>query len=155
MTRVPGWSAIWLAALVVAGCASTSQPRSSDDFDDFVGHRWRITVVQHGPSRVAIPASSGAWIEFKSDGQFGADDGINGYGGTFIRTSHGYRLGNDIVGSAVGIGTSPGAPPSTLAVVDAVRPMIMAGADVDANVESGQLHIATAGYQITAIPITA
>jgi hypothetical protein len=33
--------------------------------------------------------------------------------------------------------------------------MIMAGADVDANVESGQLHVATAGYQITAIPITA
>lgn len=156
MTHVRArWAVLTIAALVLAGCQSSSPPASSPKSNDFVGHRWRITAVQHGQSRFAIPAALGAWIEFKSNGQFGANNGVNGYGGTFKRTSDGYRLGDDQVGSAVGNPGPGGAPPSALAVIDAMRPMTVSGAEVNANVKSGQLQLSTACYQITAIPTTA
>jgi hypothetical protein len=147
------WEA--LIARMVAARKSTSPPGASPNSNDFVGRRWRITVVQHGQSRFAIPARLGAWIEFNSNGQFGANDGVNGYGGTFERTCDGYRLGDDQVASTVGYPRRGDTPPSALAVIDAMRPMTVSGADVNANVKSGQLQLSTSGYQITAVPTTA
>lgn len=147
------WAA--LTARMLAARKSTSPPGSSPESNDFVGHRWRITVVQHGQSRIAIPAGTRAWIEFRSNGQFGANDGVNGYGGTFKRTSDGYRLGDDQVASTVGYPRRGETPPYALAVIDAMRPITVAGADVNASVKSGQLQLSSAGYQITAIPTTA
>jgi hypothetical protein len=151
--RAP-WGVLAIAVLMLAACASTSEPGARSSSDDFVGHRWRITLVQHGQTRFTIPAALGAWVEFKSNGRFAASNGVNGFGATFKRTKHGYRLGDDAVGSAVGNPGPGGAPQSTLAVIDAMNPMTEGGADVNASVKSGQLQLATHGYQITGTPTT-
>lgn len=101
---------------------------------------------------MTIPAALGAWVEFKSNGQLGAYNGVNGFGATFKRTKHGYRLGDDGTQSAVGNSGPGGAPPSTIAVIDALRPMTVAGAEVNASVKSGQLQPATHGHQIVGVP---
>jgi heat shock protein HslJ len=151
--RAP-WGVLAIAVLMLAACASTSEPGTRSSSEDFVGHRWRVTIVQHGQSRFVIPAALGAWVEFKSNGQLGAYNGVNGYGATFKRTKHGYRLGDDAVGSAVGNPGPGAAPPSTLAVIDAMDPMTVGGADVSASVKSGQLQLGAHGYQITGTPMT-
>jgi hypothetical protein len=149
-----GWPTLAIAALVLAGCASASTPMSGDHSGDFIGHRWRITVVQHGQSRSVVPAGLGAWLEFTSTGAFGANDSINGYGGTFKRAPRGFRVNGDVVGSAAGVGRLPGAPTSALVVVAAIREMIVDRPEVDAHVQSGQLQVAMPDYQISGVAIS-
>lgn len=142
---------VTIAALLLGGRKSTSAPTSNPHSADFIGHRWRITVVQHGQNRFEVPPTLGAWVEFKSGGAFGADDGVNGYGGTFKRTRGGFRVNGDVVGSGVGVPGPGEGPPSTLVVIDAIREMIVHRPDVGAHMTSGQLHLSTPDYQVTGI----
>jgi hypothetical protein len=88
-------------------------------------------------------------IELDANGQFSANNGVNGYGGTYKRTTGGFRVNGDVVGTAVGDG---GTKPSEVAVHDAMFLIIERRADVNTNVSSGQLQLSVPDYQIFGVP---
>jgi hypothetical protein len=149
-TRVGG-PALAVGIVLLAGCSSGSEPGEGVNVADFVGHRWPITEVRHGQVDLAIPTALGAWVEFRSDGTFGADDGVNGYGASFDQVEGGFRLVGDVTGSAVGVPGPGGAPSSTLAVIEAITHIVQNHPEVSAKVESGQLEISVSDYRITGV----
>jgi hypothetical protein len=77
-----------------AACSSSGPTDMGSTPATFVGYRWDLIEIKSpkvGPSRVPLDPRDPPEINFTSDGQFGASDGINYMTGHFSLTASGYH----------------------------------------------------------------
>ena len=120
----------------------------------YVGTRWLLSAVTHDGQSVEVPASSGASVEFGSDGRVQLYDGINPASGRYTLTATGFTTQDVAVGGAGYAGTDP----VTRLVIDATAALLTgapdgasssAGPQVAARMDGGLLILAANSYQLT------
>lgn len=82
---------IFLVSLALAACGSVV-PASSGS-PGFTGYDWQVVAISHGGKVTAIPARLGVELQFSPGGQFGANDSVNFYSGTYRTTKDGFTTG--------------------------------------------------------------
>jgi hypothetical protein len=82
---------IFLVSLALAACGSAAPASSASP--GFTGYDWQVVAIGHGGKVTPIPARLGVALQFSPGGQFGASDGIHGYGGTYRATRDGFTTG--------------------------------------------------------------
>ena len=66
----------------------------------FVGYRWNLVALDDSTGHLVVPSTLHPRIEFAPDGTFGGDDTVNGLGGRYRVTAHGYSTADILSSSA-------------------------------------------------------
>ncbi len=119
----------------------------------YAGHRWRLTAVTDGRTRVEVPSDWYAWIEFSTAGCFLLDDGVNAMGGKYTSGATGFttsEVGTTLVGY---VGGDPGKALIAAMGEVALGPLTSGTtgptATTRAEVTDGSLQLSTPGYHLT------
>jgi hypothetical protein len=92
-------------SLALAACGSATSARPVPP--GFIGYDWHVVAISHGGNVTSIPARMQVALQFSPGGQFGANDSINFYSGTYRATSDGFTT-SDLISSAIGyVGHDP------------------------------------------------
>ena len=90
---------IFLVLLALAACGSVAPASSAPS--GFTGYDWQVSTIAHGGKVTAIPARLEMALQFWPGGQFGANDGVNFYSGTYRTTGNGFTA-DVVAGTANG-----------------------------------------------------
>ena len=133
--------------------ASTAKP-DTPPARTYVGSRWELSSVLHNGTRLAVPATIKAAIEFTGSGKIRMNDSVNGLSGRYTRTATGFVTSRMGITFAVYSGADP-TRRTVIAAIDAIAfgpmtsgtsPATMA---TQADVVAGRLVLDVAGYQLT------
>jgi hypothetical protein len=101
-------------SLAVAACGSATSGGPASP--GFTGYVWQVVAIGHGGKVTSIPARLQVALRFSPGGQFGANDGVNSYGGTYRVAGDGFTtsaLSSTLIGYA-------GRDPAILLAVSAI-----------------------------------
>jgi hypothetical protein len=146
-----------LVSVAAAGCAtatsgtgdqsgatrqkSTSPKPAPSTGGGFAGHKWQVVAIDHAGEETPIPARYNAYLTFKPNGEFGANDPLNYHGGTYRAVGDGFTTGHNY-SSLVGY---IGKDPVTLLAVNAIS-AFNNGVHVTATVTGDRLTVSVGGY---------
>jgi hypothetical protein len=149
--------ALVLMALA-AGCATSADPAgsarrpaggentpSTTAQARFVGYKWLVTAITSHGKRTPIPRAdqhgNQVYVLFTPNGQFGANDPINIYEGTYRQVGDGFTT-SGLMGSAVGYA---GDNQVIILAIDAIS-ALGNGAHAEATVTGNRLVISVGGF---------
>ena len=116
--RHRGWflafagACVLLMSLAVAACGSATSARSPG----FTGYVWQVVTISRDGKVTSIPARLHVALRFSPGGQFGADDSVNVYRGTYRRTGDGFTT-SPLAGTLAGYA---GHDPAVLLAIGAI-----------------------------------
>lgn len=135
---------IFLVSLALAACGSVVPASSASP--GFTGYDWQVVAIGHGGKVTAIPARLGVALQFWPRGQFGSNDGINGYSGTYRTTGDGFKA-DVVAGTAMGYA---GNDPTTLLSIRAMQ-SFDDGARATVSLTGDRLVVNVGSYTLTCL----
>jgi hypothetical protein len=133
---------IVLMSLALAACGSATSARPASP--GFTGYDWQVIAISHGGKVTSIPARMQVALQFSPGGQFGANDSINFYRGTYRTASDGFTT-SDLISTAVGYG---GHDPAIRLAISAIG-SFSNGAHATAKLSADQLVVGVGTYTLT------
>ena len=133
---------IFVVSLAVTACASVAPASSASP--GFTGYGWQVVAIDHGGMVTRIPERVGGDLQFWPGGQFGANDGVNSYSGTYRTTGDGFTA--DVVA-----GTANGYAGNDPAILLSIRAMQSFGGGARATVSltGDRLVVDVGSYTLT------
>jgi hypothetical protein len=144
LDRVPrravlaGAMGVLLATAVVACSAPAGKPA-------FAGYKWTVVSIGHDGKTTPIPGKFAVYLQFTTDGQFGAHDAVNYHSGSYQATQDGFTT-STLASTAIGY---IGRDPVVLLSVPAISAFDGAARAV-ADVSGNTLTVTVGGYTLVA-----
>jgi hypothetical protein len=133
-----------LLAGALAACGSAGAPVPAlTAHAAFAGYKWSVVSIGHDGRNTAIPASYSVYLEFTPDGQFMANEPVNGHSGSYRLTGDGF-IASDVAQSLVGY---TGADPVVLLAQRAISSFNVP-ANATASVTGNRLTVVISGYTL-------
>jgi len=133
---------ILLMSLAVAACGSTTSARSVSP--GFTGYVWQVVAISRDGKVTSIPARLRVALRFSPGGQFGANDSVNFYSGTYRTTGDGFTT-SPLAGTLVGYA---GHDPAVLLAISAIG-SFGNGAHATVELTADRLVVGVGSYTLT------
>jgi hypothetical protein len=133
---------IFLTSLALAACGSATSARPVSP--GFTGYDWQVVAISHDGKITSIPAPMQVALQFSPGGQFGANDSINFYSGTYRTTSDGFTtsvLASTLAGYV-------GHDPAVLLAISAIG-SFDDGAQATVKLTADRLVVGVGSYTLT------
>ena len=136
-----------LVSVAAAGCATAASgpsPKSADAQAGFAGYKWLVVMIDHAGKETPVPARYAVYLQFAPDGQFVANEPVNGHGGTYHLTGDGFTT-SDMVSTLAGY---VGHDPVVLLSVGAISTFDN-GVNAKVRLTGDRLTVTVGGYLLT------
>lgn len=133
---------IFLASLALAACGSATS--AGPVSPGFTGYDWQVVAISHHGKVASMPARLHVALQFSSGGQFGANDSVNFYSGTYRTTSDGFTT-SILASTAVGY---IGHDPAILLAISAIGSFDN-GAHATVKLTADRLMVGVGSYTLT------
>jgi hypothetical protein len=133
---------VLLMSLAVAACGSATSARPV--LPGFAGYVWQVVAISHDGKVTSIPARLQVDLRFSPGGQFGANDSVNFYSGTYRTSGDGFRT-SPLAGTGAGYA---GLDPAVLLAISAIG-SFGNGARATVQLTADRLVVGVGSYALT------